>query len=57
MKDEKIEGDYFIFVKIYKQLDAMVQNGILLTFTRLATVCLCFGRASEFPVPFSFPTS
>lgn len=42
----------------------MRQNGILLTFSRLATVCLCFcfyflffGRASEFPVPFNFPSS
>lgn len=34
----------------------MVQNGILLNFTRLATVvCLCFGCASEFPVPFFSP--
>lgn len=56
MKDGKIEGVFLLFVRIYKQLDAMVQNGILLTFTRLATICLCFfGR--EFPVPFSFPPS
>lgn len=32
----------YIYVRIYKQLDAMLQNGILLTFSRLATVCLCF---------------
>lgn len=60
MKDVEIEGDFFVFlllfVRIYKQLDAMVQNGILLTFTRLANVFLMFFLdVSEFPVPFSFP--
>lgn len=29
---------FLFFVRIYKQLDATVHNGILLTFTRLATV-------------------
>lgn len=55
MKDDKIEGDFFLcflFVRIYKQLDTMVQNGILLTFTRLATICFCIVAT---PVPFFFP--
>lgn len=49
MKDDEFEGNFLLFVRIYKQLDAMVQNGILLTFTRLATVCLSF-----LDVPLSF---
>lgn len=47
---------FFIFVRKYKQLDAMVQNGILLTLTGLATVCLCFldVRLSFFLFPKAF---
>lgn len=69
MKDDSFEGLFFIYiyVRIYKQLDAMLQNGILLTFSRLANclfmffwTCVWVSCAFLFPilleaVPKSFP--
>lgn len=45
---------FLLFVRIYKQLDAMIQNGILLSFTRLATrLCFLDVRLSVLCLPLS----